>query len=185
MNTAKEMAYAKINMFLDVISRRADGFHDLHTVMHQITLHDELTIHLKASKVRTIRMFVDGAVHVPVDNRNLAYRAVELYMSHLGVNGAVEIYLKKNIPVGAGLGGGSADAAAALRAMNRLYKRALSPATLLHLAQTLGSDVPFCLFSKTAHLQPPAKPAGRWAAKSIFFSSQYLVDVSMHIITRP
>ncbi len=151
MNTVKEVAYAKINLFLDVSSRREDGFHNLHTVMHHISLCDELTIYLRPSKTTSIKMFVEGAVHVPVDNKNLAYRAVELYMTHLGVNGAIEIHLKKNIPVGAGLGGGSADAAAALRAMNRLYKRALSPSTLLSLAQTLGSDVPFCLNMKTAY----------------------------------
>lgn len=151
MNTIKEMAYAKINLFLDVTSRRPDGFHDLHTVMHHISLSDELIIHRCPAKTRSIKMFVDGAVHVPVDSKNLAYRAAELYMSHLGVNGAIEIHLKKNIPVGAGLGGGSADAAATLRAMNRLYKRALSPSTLTELAKTLGSDVPFCLNMKSAY----------------------------------
>ena len=151
MNTVKEMAYAKINLFLDITSRRDDGYHNIKTVMHHISLCDELTIRFCPSKIRSIKMFVEGAVHVPVDNKNLAYRAVELYMSHLGVTGAVEIHLKKNIPVGAGLGGGSADAAAALRAMNRIFKRALAPSTLLNLAEMLGSDVPFCLSMKTAY----------------------------------
>ena len=151
MNTVKEMAYAKINLFLDVTSRREDGFHNLRTVMHTISLCDELTIHRSPSNRRSIKILVDGEIHVPVSSKNLAYQAVELYMTHIDVHDAIEIHLKKNIPVGAGLGGGSADAAAALRAMNRLYKRALSQATLLSLAQKLGSDVPFCLTMKTAY----------------------------------
>ena len=153
MNTARELAYAKVNLFLDIVARREDGFHDVSTVMHPISLHDELIIKIKPSKTRSIKMYVQGAVRVPVDSRNLAYRAVELYMSYLGVYGAVEIQLEKNIPVAAGLAGGSADAAAALRAMNRLYKKALSQRILLNLAETLGSDVPFCLLMQTAMCQ--------------------------------
>ena len=151
MNTVKEMAYAKINLFLDVTSRREDGFHNLRTIMHTISLCDELTVCRLSSGVRSVKMVVDGEVRVPVNCKNLAYQAVELYMKHLDVHDTIEIRLQKNIPVGAGLGGGSADAAAALRAMNRLYKRALSPTILLSLAQELGSDVPFCLMMKTAY----------------------------------
>ena len=127
-------------------------------------------------------MFVEGAVHVPVDNKNLAYKAVELYMSHLGVCGMVDIYLKKNIPVGAGLGGGSADAAAALRAMNRLYKRALSPSTLMSLAETLGSDVPFCLSMKTAFCSGRGEVMTPIAVPKVF---HFVIAIGNEFISTP
>ncbi len=150
MNTVKELAYAKVNLFLDIQSRRDDGFHDIVTLMQPITLADEVTVSQKPSSKKEIRMFVEGAMHVPVDGRNLAYRAAELYMDYVGVVASVHIHLKKNIPVAAGLAGGSSDAAATLRAMNRLYKKALTQKALLKLAEKLGSDVPFCFMSKPA-----------------------------------
>ena len=145
MNTVKETANAKVNLFLDVLSKREDGFHEIRTLMHPITLADQLTVSLQEAKQTQITMRLTGNVHVPVDERNLAYRAAKLFLEYLGKNAAVEICLKKNIPVAAGLAGGSADAAATLRAMNRLFKRPLSNKVLLSLAEQLGSDVPFCL----------------------------------------
>lgn len=145
MNTVKEIAYAKVNLFLDIVKKREDGFHEICTMMHPITLFDEVAVSIEEAKQTQICMRVDGGVHVPTDERNLAFRAAKIYLEYIGKNASVEIRLRKNIPVAAGLAGGSADAAATLRAMNRLFKKALTQKTLLALAATLGSDVPFCL----------------------------------------
>ena len=150
MKAVREIANAKINLFLDVIARREDGFHDIKTVMHSISLSDELTVVFKPSSVTNIKMLVKGSRFLPTDSKNLAVRAAALYLDTLGKTADIDITLKKRIPIAAGLAGGSSDAAATLRAMNRLFDKAFTERALYAMAADLGSDVPYCLYGKTA-----------------------------------
>lgn len=142
-------AYAKINLFLAVGDLRPDGFHDILTVMRRTTLCDEVTVETVADGKQRISLTVLGDSSLPTDGRNLVYRAAEKYLLKSGIKDSVRLTLEKRIPVGAGLGGGSADAAAALRALERIYG-ALSKDEILEIATGLGSDVPFCIFGWTA-----------------------------------
>lgn len=150
MISVKEYAYAKINLYLDVLSKRDDGFHDISTVMHTVSLCDELTVSARRSDKTNVRLTVSGQTKLPTDSRNLAVRAAESFLSATLIGAEVDIRLKKNIPVAAGLAGGSSDAAAVLRALNRAFKRPLTEKRLLALAAELGSDVPYCLIGGTA-----------------------------------
>ena len=150
MQIVKERAYAKINLFLDVLSRREDGFHDIRSVMHTVSLYDEVTVQRTDAPKRRITITVENAPYVPADSRNLAYRAAELFLDRGEYTDAIDIHLVKSIPTAAGMAGGSSDAAAVLRAMNRMYKRPFSQKLLLQLAAELGSDVPYCLLGHTA-----------------------------------
>ena len=148
MTVVKELAHAKVNLYLDVISRREDGFHDIKTVMHSISLADTITVSLSASKETSVRLQIVGNRHLPTDMKNLAVRAALLYLEKSGINASVEIKLEKCIPVAAGLAGGSSDAAAVLRAMNRLCGKMFSEKALYSMAAELGSDVPYCIYGK-------------------------------------
>ena len=150
MRAVKERANAKINLYLDVISKREDGFHDIKTVMHSVSLCDELTVIYKPSSVTEVKLFLKGNRFLPADDKNLAVRAAKLYLERAGITADIEIRLYKRIPIAAGLAGGSSDAAATLRALNRLFDRLFSEKALLNMASTLGSDVPYCLYGKTA-----------------------------------
>ena len=148
MGTVSEKAYAKINLFLDVSARRADGFHDIKTVMHSVSLADEVELEIEALDDRQVELITDSE-DIPTDASNLAVRAALSYLEKSGVSARVRINLKKNIPVAAGLAGGSSDAAATLRAMNSILGK-FSDTELLSLAASLGSDVPYCLVGGTA-----------------------------------
>ncbi len=150
MTTVKEKAYAKINLYLDVINKRPDGFHDIKTVMHSVTLHDTVTVLYMPSGKTQIRVMIDGNKYLPTDSRNLVYRAVELFLTRAGICASVTVKLIKRIPIAAGLAGGSSDAAATLRALNRITGGYFTTAALCELALELGSDVPYCLIGKTA-----------------------------------
>lgn len=150
MIAVKEKAYAKINLFLDVINKRSDGFHEIKTVMHTVSLCDDITLFYAPSDKTDIKVFVDGNKFLPQDSRNLAYRAANLYLEKCAIKANVQIKLKKRIPVAAGLAGGSSDAAAVLRAINRANRRLLADKVLSELSAELGSDVPYCLMGKTA-----------------------------------
>lgn len=135
--------HAKINLTLDILGTRADGFHEVAMVMQQIALHDTITLE-KADKISL-------SINVPylkADEKNLAWRAAALIMEEYGTGGAA-MRLTKNIPIAAGLAGGSADAAAVLRGMNELYELGLSDERLCELGARLGSDIPFCLMGGT------------------------------------
>lgn len=142
-------AYAKINLYLAVGGVRRDGFHDVKTVMRRTSVCDELTVETAEGGTGRIALTVLGCEDLPTGADNLAYRAAECYLRKAGVSDSINITLKKNIPVGAGLGGGSADAAAVLRALDRIYGIA-SGDELWEMAASLGSDVPFCLYGRTA-----------------------------------
>ena len=142
-------AYAKINLFLAVGDLRPDGFHDIKTLMRRTSLCDEVTVETIADGKGEITLTVIGDSSLPTDARNLAYKAAEEYLKKAGIKDSVKITLEKNIPVGAGIGGGSADAAATLRALERIYG-ALESEQILEIAASIGSDVPFCIFGWTA-----------------------------------
>lgn len=150
MTAIKEKAYAKINLYLDVLGIREDGFHNIKTVMHTVSLADDLIVSVMPSRVLSVTMDVEGNRFVPTDSKNLAYRAAVLFHERLGVHAAVNIRLVKRIPVAGGLAGGSSDAAATLRALNKLYKKPFTANALLDMGAELGSDVPYCIVGKTA-----------------------------------
>ena len=167
------LAPAKINLHLEVLGLRADGFHELAMVMQSLELCDRLRLRNRA----------DGAIQLacdhpglPLDADNLVVRAAQQLRSHVGLPElGADLHLEKRIPVGAGLAGGSSDAAAALVGLNRLWGLNLAGESLHHLAASLGSDVPYCLeggtrlcFGRGERLEPaPAQPplplAGPWA----------------------
>lgn len=139
-------AYAKINLFLDVTGILADGYHSVNTVMQTVSLHDDVTVSLRE----------DGKVvalcnlpSVPSDEKNIAVRAAKLFFGKIGKAYGALIEIKKNIPMAAGLAGGSADAAATLIALNDLMRSPLSIRDLCLLGSTLGADVPFCIMCGT------------------------------------
>ena len=146
--TMKEFAPAKINLFLDVIRKREDGYHDLGTVFQTIDAGD--TLEFSSRDDGEIHLDYSNPQEYPVES-DLVYKAAVALRSHVGNNDlGADIYLDKIMPLGAGLGGGSADAAAALRALNRLWELRLPPAELERIGAKLGADVPFLVRGGTA-----------------------------------
>ena len=143
-----EQAYAKLNLTLDVLGKRPDGYHDLRSVMQGISLCDEVQIFIGVGKEWKIVCTEPG---IPTDEKNLAWRAARAFCNTVGFKpGGLEIRIEKRIPAGAGLGGGSADAAAVLRGLNRHCGNPLSVYQLAEVGATVGSDVPFCVLLGTA-----------------------------------
>lgn len=138
----------KVNLYLEVGDRRPDGYHELATVFHAVSLLDEVTV--STSDVLTLEVAGEGADSLPTDERNLAWRAAELMADHVGRAPDVAIAIDKAIPVAGGMAGGSADAAAVLVAMNELWELGVPRRDLHALAAQLGSDVPFALHGGTA-----------------------------------
>ncbi len=147
MGEIREKAYAKLNLSLDVVSKLPDGYHELSMVMQSVALCDELQIRLKDNS--QIRLSVN-LPFLPCDNRNIAAKSARAFFEKVGFKGGCDIDIKKNIPVCAGMGGGSADGAAVLRGLNKLLDNPLSRKELLELSFTLGSDLPFCIGGGTA-----------------------------------
>lgn len=154
VRTARVLAQAKINVWLHVLGPRPDGFHDLTTLFHRLELADEVTI--RASDVKSRSLVLDGpylpAQGLGEETKNLAYRAAEEFHARTGWPRGFEISLRKNIPVGGGLGGGSADAGAVLRALNAIAPAPLDADELRAVATSLGSDVPFLVTELVAAL---------------------------------
>ena len=148
MMTTKEKAYAKLNISLDVTERREDGYHDMLMVMQTVSLRDDVTVTLdEGDRVRAR----SNLRFIPGDERNLAVKAALCFLEETGHAGqGMLIEINKRIPVGAGMGGGSSDAAAVLRALNRLYGEPLDREQLRRLSERIGSDVPFCVWGGTA-----------------------------------
>jgi 4-diphosphocytidyl-2-C-methyl-D-erythritol kinase len=138
----------KVNLHLEVGDRREDGYHELTTVFHAVSLLDEVTV--RNADVLSLELVGEGADTLPTDERNLAWRAAELMAEHVGRAPDVSIMIDKSIPVAGGMAGGSADAAAVLVAMNSLWELNLPRRDLRLLAAQLGSDVPFALHGGTA-----------------------------------
>lgn len=147
MNSISIKAYAKINLGLDVIRKRPDGYHDLKSIMQTVNLYD--TVNIKKTKFQSITVS-SNLNYLPTDQRNLAYKAVLLFREKYPFRDGISIFLNKRIPVSAGLAGGSADAAATLKGLNKLFKTGLSTEELMSLGVKLGADVPFCLAMGTA-----------------------------------
>lgn len=149
---AKLLCPAKINIFLKVISKRPDGYHDIYSLMQPVSLYDELTIEVADGDGIALRC--PGTV-LPEDSKNLGWRAAELFLSETGLKRKVTLEIKKNIPVGAGLGGGSSDAAGVLMGLDGMLSAGLGEERLMDLAARLGSDCPFFI------LRSPALASGR------------------------
>lgn len=142
----KAKAYAKVNIALDVIGKREDGYHLLRMIMQAIDLYDEILIE-KIDKGIRINC---NKPYVPTDERNLAHKAAKLFMDKFNIKSGVNITINKNIPVSAGLAGGSTDCAAVLKLMNKMFKTNLSDQELMDLGVKLGADVPYCIIGGTA-----------------------------------
>lgn len=151
MTTLYEGAFAKVNLTLDVLGKRPDGYHDLQSVMQTISIRDDVELDIDTGKPWTLSCSAEG---IPEDDRNLAWKAAKVFCDKLGKDpNGLSIRITKRIPSGAGLGGGSADAAAVLRALNRFYNSPLSVFALAELGAQVGSDVPFCTLTGTAMVE--------------------------------
>jgi 4-diphosphocytidyl-2-C-methyl-D-erythritol kinase len=138
----------KVNLYLAVGDLREDGYHELTTVFHAVSLTDEVTV--RNADMLSVAMSGEGVESLPTDDRNLAWRAAELLADHVGRSPDVAITIDKSIPVAGGMAGGSADAAGVLVAMNTLWELGVPRRDLHALAAQLGSDVPFALHGGTA-----------------------------------
>lgn len=142
-----QKAPAKINLAIDVLRKRPDGFHEVRMIMQSVALYD----------VISLRPVLDGRITVtsnssaiPTDSNNIVYKTADYLKQKYNVKAGAEIYIEKNIPVSAGLAGGSADAAAALNLLDKAWKLKLTKSEMLDIAKKLGSDVPFCMTGGTA-----------------------------------
>lgn len=153
-----EKAPAKINLSLDVLHKRDDGYHEMEMVMTSIDLADRLTLNL-LDENRIVIESNNG--FLPLDERNIVYRSVLMLQKEFDVQQGVHVYIEKNIPIAAGLGGGSSDAAATLRGLNRLWNLGLSMDELAELGARIGSDVPFVYMADQRMRMVAAKKLNR------------------------
>lgn len=147
VNQMRIRARAKINLALDIVGTREDGYHEVRMIMQTLRLYDD--IYLLKIPEKEIRITTNFR-HVPTNQMNLAYRAAEILFNEYHLPGGIEIDLNKRIPASAGLAGGSADAAAVLYAVSRMYDLPMSRSMLMKRGLTIGADVPFCLLRGTA-----------------------------------
>lgn len=151
MTTLFEGAFAKLNLTLDVLDKREDGYHNIKSIMQGISIRDDIEIDIGTGKPWKIECSMDG---VPCNEKNLAWKAAKVYFDAINRDPeGITIRINKRIPMQAGLGGGSADAAAVLRALNRYYDNPLSILALAELGAEVGSDVPFCVVCGTAMVE--------------------------------
>ena len=160
-------APAKINVILRILDRRPDGFHNLWSIMQTVALEDEVQIRLRADR-QDIYLRCD-ATQLAADQSNLVYRAAAVVLARAQQSIGLDIELRKRIPMGAGLGGGSSDAAATIIGLNRLLRLEWSPTQMADVGQSLGSDVPFFLFAPSAFVagrgetvRPVVVEGARW-----------------------
>jgi 4-diphosphocytidyl-2-C-methyl-D-erythritol kinase len=150
MTTIFEPAYAKLNLTLDVMDKRSDGYHDLRSVMQTVSIRDDIEIDVDTGKPWKL---LCSREDIPCDRSNLAWKAAEAYYDATGLSTTgLEIRIVKRIPSQAGMGGGSADAAAVLRALNDHYGKPLSIGALAEVGASVGSDVPFCVIGGTCEV---------------------------------
>ncbi|WP_291292730.1 4-(cytidine 5'-diphospho)-2-C-methyl-D-erythritol kinase [Enterococcus sp.] len=144
-----EKAPAKINLGLDVLGKRADGYHELEMVMSSVDLADRLIM----EELEEDRIIIEtNKAFLPIDKRNNVYQAASIVKKRYGINKGILIRITKNIPVAAGLGGGSTDCAAALRGMDRLWQLGLTMPELIDIGMEVGTDVPYCIYGTTAFI---------------------------------
>jgi len=139
-------APAKINLFLRITGKRSDGYHELFSLMCPVSLFDEIFLHFGANQ---ISVSCHGA-DIPEDETNIAWRSAKRFFETIGMGGGVSLFINKNIPVAAGLGGGSSDAAAVLSGLNQYYGSPLSHEQLMEIAGSIGADIPFFLSGRPA-----------------------------------
>ena len=151
MNEMADILYlespAKVNLRLEILKKREDGYHEIRTIFQKISLHD--TLHFSLSRRRGIRITTDHP-NLPTGKRNLIYRAVISLLKKSGYREGVEVEIKKRIPLGAGLGGGSSNAATTLKALNQLLRMNLKKTELMEIGVEIGADVPFFLYEGSA-----------------------------------
>lgn len=146
MKNKELKAYAKINLSLDVLSKRADGYHEVKMIMQNISLHDDITLEKTEAGIQ-LTANVDS---VPTDDRNLMVKAAKKMFEKYQLPGGIRMTLEKRIPVSAGMAGGSTNAAAVIRGINELYDLNLSLQEICEIGVTLGADVPYCILGKPA-----------------------------------
>jgi 4-diphosphocytidyl-2-C-methyl-D-erythritol kinase len=142
----KRLAPAKVNFHLQILGKRADGYHEIQTIMARVGIFDELEISFGG---KGLELFLEGE-KTPPGEENLVLRAARLFLQSVGIKEGIRFRLHKRIPVGAGLGGGSSDAACVLEGLNELLQRHFSPRELIALGRQIGADVPFFIFKKPA-----------------------------------
>ena len=140
-------AYGKINLGLDVLGKREDGYHEVRMIMQTVGLYDKIDLYLKETPGIEI---VSNLFYLPVNENNLAYKAAKLLMEEFGVPHGITIRLKKFIPVAAGMAGGSSDAAAVLFGVNKMFRLGLTQEELMERGVKIGADVPYCILRGTA-----------------------------------
>lgn len=153
MNQITEQANAKINLFLDVTARRENGYHEIDGVMQSVTLCDTVTVAFERGAEASVVLTAEGNADMPTDGRNIAVKAALALLENLGICGRVSVHIQKRIPMAGGLAGGSTDAAAVLRGLNRLLGNPLSVEALCDIGAKLGADVPFCIRGGTMRTQ--------------------------------
>lgn len=139
-------AYAKINLSIDVIGKRADGYHEVRMIMQSVDLYDKLKFE---NRMNAIKLYCNSP-YVPCDRRNIVYKVLELLKKKYDVPFGMEVNIQKIIPVAAGLGGGSTDAASAIIAANEIWKLGMSYEDMMDVGKQVGADVPFCIKGGTA-----------------------------------
>ncbi|MBW1679409.1 MAG: 4-(cytidine 5'-diphospho)-2-C-methyl-D-erythritol kinase [Deltaproteobacteria bacterium] len=149
-NSRNLLAPAKINIRLEVLDKRQDGYHEIRSIMCHVGLYDVVTLSPSNKGIN----LTSNSIHIPVGTNNLAYKSASLLMRKAKISGGVNIHLEKHIPIAAGLGGGSSDAAAVMKGVNDLYELKYSPSELMKLGSEIGADVPFFFF------QSPARATG-------------------------
>ena len=142
-------AHGKINLSLDILSKREDGYHEIESVMQEIDLKDRLTFENRDKDI----VIESNSPHIPLDFHNLVYKVWEKMKLYTGVDRGIHVNIEKIIPVSAGLAGGSSNAAATFKALNQLWELDLSKEELMSLAKDIGADVPFCILGGTALAQ--------------------------------
>ena len=147
MREIKLKARAKINLGLDVVRKREDGYHEVRMIMQMINLYDKITLRQRTEPGITVSTNLS---YLPVNEDNLVYRAAKLLMDEFQVDGGLEIELQKYIPVAAGMAGGSTDAAAVMVGVNRIFQLGLNKKQLMERGVKIGADVPFCIMRGTA-----------------------------------
>ncbi len=144
-NRAIARSYAKINLTLDVLRKRADGYHDVEMIMQTVSLFDLVLV----DKTRGDIAVSTNLKYLPINEKNIAYKAAGLFFEKTGIMGGVKIMIHKNIPVAAGLAGGSGNGAAVLQAMNMLFDAGLNEKELCDMGAELGADIPYCIMGGT------------------------------------
>ena len=145
----KVRAYAKVNLALDVVRKREDGYHDLEMIMTPISLHDLIYIHPIKEGIE-----IESNNHkMPTDQRNIMYKVAQILIERFHIHSGVKIFIYKHIPTQAGLAGGSADGAAVLKAMNKMFHLGLSLEELAEIGKEVGADIPFCIYEKMAFVK--------------------------------